>query len=33
MSNDRDRDYFYEDLRLKVMTFVSCQGEEREMRQ
>lgn len=30
ISKHPERDYFYENLRLKIMTFDSCQGEERE---
>ena len=26
-----DRDYFFEDLKLKIMTFDTCQGEERQI--
>lgn len=25
------KDYFFEDLKLKIMTFDTCQGEEREI--
>jgi ssDNA-binding Zn-finger/Zn-ribbon topoisomerase 1 len=31
VSNDLDRDYFYESLKLKIMTFDTCQGEERDI--
>lgn len=31
VSNDLDRDYFYENLKLKIMTFDTCQGEERDI--
>ena len=30
VSDDLDRDYFYESLKLKIMTFDTCQGEERD---
>jgi len=31
VSEDLDRDYFYESLKLKIMTFDTCQGEERDI--
>ncbi len=31
VSDDLDRDYFYESLKLKIMTFDTCQGEERDI--
>ena len=31
VSDDVDRDYFYESLKLKIMTFDTCQGEERDI--
>jgi very-short-patch-repair endonuclease len=31
ISNLPDRDYFYEKLKLKIMTFDTCQGEERDI--
>ena len=30
ISKHQDRDYFFEKLKLKIMTFDTCQGEERE---
>ncbi len=31
VSDDLDRDYFYESLKLKIMTFDTCQGEEKDI--
>jgi len=31
ISNDIDRDYFYNRMKLKIMTFDTCQGEERDI--
>lgn len=31
ISKHADRDYFFENLKLKIMTFDTCQGEEREV--
>ena len=31
VSDDLDQDYFYENLRLKIMTFDTCQGDERDI--
>jgi len=31
VSDDLDRDYFYERLKLKIMTFDTCQGEEKDI--
>lgn len=31
VSDDIDRDYFYESLKLKIMTFDTCQGEEKDI--
>ena len=31
LAKHHDRDYFYDTLRLKVMTFDTCQGEERDI--
>ncbi len=31
VSDDFDRDYYYERLKLKIMTFDTCQGEERDI--
>ena len=31
ISNDLDQDYFYEKLKLKIMTFDTCQGEEKDI--
>lgn len=31
VSRDDDKDYFYEELKLKIMTFDTCQGEERDL--
>jgi hypothetical protein len=30
-SNDLDRDYYYDNLNLKIMTFDTCQGEEKDI--
>ena len=27
----KDKDYFFEEMRLKIMTFDTCQGEERDI--
>jgi len=31
VSDDLDRDYFYENLKVKIMTFDTCQGEEKDI--
>ena len=31
VSDDLDRDYYYECLKLKIMTFDTCQGEEKDI--
>lgn len=31
ISNSLERDYFYDTLKLKIMTFDTCQGEERDV--
>jgi len=31
VSNDLDRDYYYDNLKLKIMTFDTCQGEEKDI--
>ncbi len=31
VSDDLDRDYFYDSLKLKIMTFDTCQGEEKDI--
>jgi len=31
VSDDLDRDYYYESLKLKIMTFDTCQGEEKDI--